>query len=121
MSAIGLTADKSGFWAAMVCQLLTQRDHSPSQSRSLCRVSPHARRKPTEMSPEHTIADFEFGRIVMIEITAPLDRKHHDGAMFRTLATLAVAVSIDLYLFDGRYFHAAEQMAIAILQQFRIL
>jgi hypothetical protein len=41
--------------------------------------------------------------------------------MFRTLATLAFAVNIDLYLFDGRYFHAAEQMAIAILQQFRIL
>ena len=41
--------------------------------------------------------------------------------MFRTLAVLAVAVSIDLYLFYGRYFHAAEQMAIAILQQFRVL
>jgi hypothetical protein len=41
--------------------------------------------------------------------------------MFRTLATLAIAVSIDLYMFDGRYCRAAEQMAIVILQQFRVL
>jgi hypothetical protein len=41
--------------------------------------------------------------------------------MFRILATLAIAVSIDLWLFDGRYFHAAEQMTIVILQQFRVL
>jgi hypothetical protein len=41
--------------------------------------------------------------------------------MFRTLAALAIAVSIDFYLFDGRYCRAAEQMAIAVFQQFRVL
>jgi hypothetical protein len=41
--------------------------------------------------------------------------------MFRALGALAIAVSIDLYLFDGRYFHAAEQMAVAILRQIRFL
>ena len=52
---------------------------------------------------------------------SPLVREHHDGAMFRALATLAVAVSVDLYLFDGRYSHAAEQIVIAVLRQFRVL
>jgi hypothetical protein len=41
--------------------------------------------------------------------------------MFRILATLAVAVSIDFYLFNGRYCRAVEQMTIVILQQFRVL
>jgi hypothetical protein len=41
--------------------------------------------------------------------------------MFRILATLAFMVSFDLFLFDGRYCRAAEQMAIVILQQFRVL
>jgi hypothetical protein len=38
--------------------------------------------------------------------------------MLRIVATLAFAVSIDLYLFDGRYSHAAEQVAISIIQHF---
>jgi hypothetical protein len=36
--------------------------------------------------------------------------------MFRTLTTLAFAVSFDLYLFDGKYTHAAEQIAYLMLQ-----
>ena len=34
--------------------------------------------------------------------------------MFRTLATLAIAVSIDLYLFDGKYTTALWQIALLI-------
>jgi hypothetical protein len=34
--------------------------------------------------------------------------------MFRILATLAIAVSIDLYLFDGKYTHALWQIALSI-------
>lgn len=41
--------------------------------------------------------------------------------MFRTLATLAIAVSLDLFLHDGRTLHAAEQVAIGILRQFQVL
>ena len=41
--------------------------------------------------------------------------------MFRILATLAIVASIDLFLFDGRYTHAAKQMAILILKQFQVL
>jgi hypothetical protein len=41
--------------------------------------------------------------------------------MFRALATLAIAASIDLYLFDGTHFRAAEQLVVAILRQFRVL
>jgi hypothetical protein len=36
--------------------------------------------------------------------------------MLRILATLAFAVSIDLYLFDGKYTHAAEQVILSIYQ-----
>jgi hypothetical protein len=35
---------------------------------------------------------------------------------FRMLATLAFAVSFDLYLFDGKYTHAAEQITFLMLQ-----
>jgi hypothetical protein len=34
--------------------------------------------------------------------------------MFRTLATLAIAVSIDLLLFDSKYTHALWQIALLI-------
>jgi hypothetical protein len=34
--------------------------------------------------------------------------------MFRTLATLAIVVSIDLYLFDGKYTTALWQIAFLI-------
>lgn len=51
----------------------------------------------------------------------PLLAKLHDEKMFRTLATLAIAVSIDLYLFDGKYTHAVELLALSILQHFWVL
>ena len=34
--------------------------------------------------------------------------------MFRTLAVLAIGVSIDLFLFDGKYTHALWQIALLI-------
>jgi hypothetical protein len=34
--------------------------------------------------------------------------------MFRTLAALAIAVSIDLSLFDGKYTHALWEIALLI-------
>lgn len=37
--------------------------------------------------------------------------------MFRLLATLAFTVSFDLYLFDGKYTHAAESVALLILHR----
>jgi len=36
--------------------------------------------------------------------------------MFRTLATLAIAVSTDLYLFDGRYARALWQIVVLVRQ-----
>jgi hypothetical protein len=39
--------------------------------------------------------------------------------MFRILATLAFMVGFDLYLFDGRYTHAVEQMMLFMLQHFQ--
>ena len=41
--------------------------------------------------------------------------------MLRITATLAFAVSFDLLLFDGKYTHAAEQMALTILQHFGMI
>jgi len=38
--------------------------------------------------------------------------------MFRTLATLAVAVSLDLLLFDGKYTNAVWQIAVLIRHSF---
>jgi hypothetical protein len=42
--------------------------------------------------------------------------QYQDGDMFRTLAALAIAASIDLYVFDGRYTTALWQMAIMLRQ-----
>ena len=42
--------------------------------------------------------------------------RYHDGIMFRILATLAFAVSLDLILFDSKYTHAVEQMANQVIQ-----
>jgi hypothetical protein len=36
--------------------------------------------------------------------------------MFRILATLAFMAGFDLFLYDGKYMHAAEWMALSILQ-----
>jgi hypothetical protein len=38
--------------------------------------------------------------------------------MFRVLAAMAIALSVDLYLFDGKYSYAFEQLAIPIVQHF---
>jgi hypothetical protein len=38
--------------------------------------------------------------------------------MFRISATLAFMAGFDLFLFDGKYTHAAEWMALSILQRF---
>jgi hypothetical protein len=38
--------------------------------------------------------------------------------LFRTLAALAFAVSFDVLLSDGKYMHAAQQIALAIYQHF---
>jgi len=38
--------------------------------------------------------------------------------MDRLVAALAVAVSLDVYLFDGRYTHSAEQLAVSIFRAF---
>ena len=37
---------------------------------------------------------------------------YDDATMFRMLATLAFAVSLDVILFDGKYTHAVEQVQI---------
>jgi len=36
--------------------------------------------------------------------------------MFRVTATLAFMAGFDLFLFDGKYTHAAERMVLSILQ-----
>ncbi len=41
--------------------------------------------------------------------------------MLRIVAALAVAVSIDVYMFDGRYSAAAEHLVFAILRGFRLM
>ena len=41
---------------------------------------------------------------------------YYDGTMFRMLATLAFAVSLDLILFDSKYTHAVGQIANQIIQ-----
>jgi len=38
--------------------------------------------------------------------------------LFRTLAMVAFAVSFDFYLFDGKYTHAVEQLALSLYQYF---
>jgi hypothetical protein len=38
--------------------------------------------------------------------------------LFRTLATLAFAVSLDVFLCDGKYTHAVETMALSIYRHF---
>jgi len=38
--------------------------------------------------------------------------------MDRVVAMLAVAVSLDIYLCDGRYTHSAEQVLVSILRAF---
>jgi hypothetical protein len=38
--------------------------------------------------------------------------------MLRLLATLAFAVSFEIILFDGRYLHAADKVAVAIIRSF---
>jgi hypothetical protein len=38
--------------------------------------------------------------------------------MFRALAAVAFAITVDLYLFDGRYGRTLEQLAVSIAQQF---
>jgi len=41
--------------------------------------------------------------------------------MNRIVAMLAVAVSIDIFAFDGRYSGALEHMVLAILHGFRLI
>ncbi len=38
--------------------------------------------------------------------------------MDRLVAVLAVAVSLDIYLYDGRYSHAAEHLCVSIFHAF---
>jgi hypothetical protein len=38
--------------------------------------------------------------------------------MLRILATLVFAVSVDVFLFGGKYSQAAEQMVLSIFQHF---
>jgi len=38
--------------------------------------------------------------------------------MLRLLATLAVAASFDILLFDGKYISAVHKLAVAIIQHF---
>jgi hypothetical protein len=38
--------------------------------------------------------------------------------MFRALAAIAFAMTIDLYLFDGKYDRALQQVAVSIAQRF---
>jgi hypothetical protein len=38
--------------------------------------------------------------------------------MFRALAALTLAFGFDIYLFDGKYTHAVEQIVAAVWQQF---
>jgi hypothetical protein len=38
--------------------------------------------------------------------------------LFRLLATLAFAVSLDLLLYDGTYTHAVQEVALSIYQHF---
>ena len=40
--------------------------------------------------------------------------------MLRIVATLAVAVSIDIFWFDGRYSGAVEHMVAAVLRHFGV-
>jgi len=41
--------------------------------------------------------------------------------MLRITATLAFMASFDIFMFDGKYTHAAEWAAIAVLHSFRAL
>jgi hypothetical protein len=38
--------------------------------------------------------------------------------LLRMLATLAFAASFDILLFDGKYIHAVEQLALSVLRNF---
>ena len=41
--------------------------------------------------------------------------------MLRVMALLAVAVSIDVFMFDGRYSASVEHLAFAILRGFGVM
>ena len=49
---------------------------------------------------------------------AQLFNSHNTNLLFRTLATLAFAVSLDVLFWDGKYTHAIETMALSIYRHF---
>jgi hypothetical protein len=47
-----------------------------------------------------------------------LIRRAKPARMMRLLATLAFAISFDVFLFDGRYTDAVHQLAVVAIQHF---